>query len=76
MRRGAQSVTCSWPEVECSGVCHDLERAEGFFDGQLIGTWKHGHGEGISGWRKRGARERERGTLLGYPRSRHHSVPT
>ena len=46
MRSDAQSVTRSWPEVERSGVCHDLGghtnlRADGFFNGRLIDKWKH-----------------------------------
>jgi len=34
VRRGAQSVTCGWPEVERGGVCHDLDGIPRDFPGE------------------------------------------
>ena len=57
VRRGSQSVTCGWPEVECGGVCHDLDGIgiddEAFpndsVDSHTHGEslkWKLGYGKG------------------------------
>jgi hypothetical protein len=83
VRRGSESVTCGWPEVERGGVCHDLDGIgidDEAFPNDSVNSYTHGEESvnwngGSGNWVvKKG--DTRNGNLLGYPRSRHHSAPT